>query len=79
MVEAKVAIEFTDELAEFPIWRASCPCLLSSLFRDTLSSRIVGRDRLTLKLDGARNTRIWTGSGREVHNTLRPVWLLVFP
>ena len=38
-----LAIEFTNELAESPIWRASCRCLLPSLLRDTLSSRIVGK------------------------------------
>ena len=52
------AIEFADELAESPTWHASCRCLPPSLLRDTLSSRIVGRDRLALELDGARNTRI---------------------
>ena len=51
-------IEFADELAESPTWRASCRCLPPSLLRDILSSRIEGRDRLALKLDGARNTRI---------------------
>ena len=51
-------IEFADELAESPTWRASCRCLPPSLLRDTLSSGIVGRDRLALELDGARNTRI---------------------
>ena len=40
------AIEFADELAESPTWRASYRCLLLSLLRDTLSSRIIGRDRL---------------------------------
>ena len=52
------AIEFADELVESPTWRASYRCLPSSLLRDTLSSRIVGRDRLALELDGARNTKI---------------------
>ena len=52
------AIEFADELAESPTWRASCRCLSPSLLRDTLSSRIVGRDRLALELHGARKTRI---------------------
>ena len=56
-----------------------CRCLPPSLLRDTLSSRIVGRDRLALELDGARNTRIKTDSGHEMRNTLRPVWLLVLP
>ena len=41
-----VAIEFVDELAESPTWSASCRCLPPSLLRDTLSSRIVGKDRL---------------------------------
>ena len=52
------AIEFADELAESLTWHASCRCLLPSLLRDTLSSRIVDRDRLAMKLNGARNTRI---------------------
>ena len=52
------AIEFADELAESPTWHASYRCLPPSLLRDTLSSRIVGWDRLALRLDGARNTRI---------------------
>ena len=40
------AIEFTDEIIESPTWRASYRCLPPSLLRDTLSNRIVGRDRL---------------------------------
>ena len=40
------AIEFDDELTDSPTWRVSCRCLLPSLLRDTLSSRIVGRDQL---------------------------------
>ena len=52
------AIEFANELVESPTWRASCQCLPPSLLRDTLSSRIVGKDRLALELYGARNTRI---------------------
>ena len=40
------AIDFTDELGESPTWCTSCRCLPPSLLRDTLSSRIVGRDRL---------------------------------
>ena len=35
-----LAIEFADELAESPTWRASCRCLPPSLLRDTLSSRV---------------------------------------
>ena len=59
LVSLDPAIEFADELTESPTWRASCRCLPPSLLRDTLSSsRIVGRDRLALELDGARNTRI---------------------
>jgi hypothetical protein len=27
VLKAKVAIEFADELAESPTWRASCRCL----------------------------------------------------
>ena len=34
------AIEFADELAESPTWRASCRCLPPSLLSDTLSSRV---------------------------------------
>ena len=34
------AIEFADELAESPTWRANCWCLPPSLLRDTLSSRV---------------------------------------
>ena len=34
------AIEFADELAEPPTWRASCQCLPPSLLRDTLSSKV---------------------------------------
>ena len=40
------ADELADELAEPPTWRASCQCLPPSLLRDSLSSRIVGWDRL---------------------------------
>ena len=34
------AIEFVDELAESPTWRASCRCLSPSLLRDTLSGKV---------------------------------------
>ena len=34
------AIEFADELAESPTWRASCRCLPPSLLMDTLSSKV---------------------------------------
>ena len=34
------AIEFVGELAESPTYRASCRCLLPSLLKDTLSSRV---------------------------------------
>ena len=34
------AIEFADELAESPTWRASCRSLPTSLLRDTLSSKV---------------------------------------
>ena len=34
------AIEFADELAESPTWRASCRYLPPSLLRDTLSSKV---------------------------------------
>ena len=37
------AIEFADELAESPTWRASSRCLPPSLLKDTLYSRIVGK------------------------------------
>jgi len=46
LVSFDPAIEFADELTECPTWCASCRCLLPSLLRDTLSSRIVGRDQL---------------------------------
>ena len=46
LLKAKVAIELADELTESPTWRASCRCLPPSLLRNTLNSRIVGRDRL---------------------------------
>ena len=35
-----LAIEFADELAESPTWRASCRCLPPSPLRDTLSSEV---------------------------------------
>ena len=34
------AIEFADELAESPTWRASYRCLPPSLLMDTLSSKV---------------------------------------
>ena len=34
------SIEFADELAESPTWRAICRCLPPSLLRDTLSSKV---------------------------------------
>ena len=34
------AIEFVGELAESPTYRASCRCLLPSLLKDTLSSKV---------------------------------------
>ena len=34
------ALEFAEELAETPTWRASYRCLLPSLLRDTLSSKV---------------------------------------
>ena len=40
VLKAKVAIELADELAESPTWHASCRCLLPSLLRDTLGSRV---------------------------------------
>ena len=40
LVKLKDAIEFDDELAESPTWRASYQCLLPSLLRDTLSSKV---------------------------------------
>ena len=43
-----------------------------------LAVRFVGRST-ALELNGARNTKIYTGSGRELHNTLRSVWLFVLP
>ena len=79
VLKAKVAIELADELVGSPTWRASCPCLPPSLFRDTLSSKVCRLGSTALELDGARNTKIWTGSGRELRNTIRPVWLFVLP
>jgi hypothetical protein len=32
------------------------------------------RGRRDQKLEGAKNTRLYTGSGRTERNTLRPVW-----
>ena len=46
LVSLDPAIAFADELAESPTWRVSYRCLPPSLLRDTLSSRVVGRDRL---------------------------------
>jgi len=46
VLKAKVAIKLADELDESPTWHASYQCLPPSLIRDTLSSRVVGRDRL---------------------------------
>ena len=40
LVSLDLAIEFADELAESPTWRASSRCLPPSLLRDTLSSKI---------------------------------------
>ena len=40
LVSLDPAIEFADELAESPSWRTSCQCLLPSLLRDTLSSKV---------------------------------------
>ena len=56
-LKAKVAIELADELAESPTWRASCRCLPPSLLRDTLSSRVVSRDRLLWNLMGQGTQR----------------------
>ena len=46
----------------------------ASLLMDTLSSKICRWGSTALELDGIRNTKIYTGSGRELCNTLRPVW-----
>ena len=40
LVSFDPAIEFADELTESPTWCASCRCLLPSLLRDTLSSKV---------------------------------------
>ena len=40
VLKANMAIELANELAESPIWRASCRCLSPSLLRDTLSSKV---------------------------------------
>jgi hypothetical protein len=79
VLKAKVAIELADELAKSPTWRTSCRCLPPSLLRDTLGSRVCRWGSTALELDGARNTKIYTGSGRELRNTLRPVWWFVLP
>ena len=52
------AIEFAEELAEPPTWRASCRCLPPSLLRDTLSSKVCRLGSTSLELDGAMNTKI---------------------
>ena len=56
-----------------------CWCLLPSLLRDTLSSKVSRQGSTALELDAARNTKIQTGLGCELRNTLRPVWLFVLP
>ena len=43
------AIEFVDELAESPTWRASCRCLPPSLLRDALSSKVCRQRSTALK------------------------------
>ena len=58
VLKAKVAIELADELVESPTWRTSCQCLLPSLLRDTLSSKVCRWGSTALELDGARNTKI---------------------
>ena len=52
------AIEFANELAESPNWRASCRCLPPSLHRNTLSSKVCRLESAALELDGVRNTKI---------------------
>ena len=60
------------------IWQSTdCRCLPPSLLRDTLSSKVCRQGSMALELDGARNTKIQTGSGRELRNTQRPVWFVL--
>ena len=77
MLKANLAIELADELVESPTWRASCRCLPPSLLRDTLSSRIVCRDRLlwNLMVQGTQRFR----QVRAASWVLRLVWWFVLP
>ena len=79
VLKVKVAIEFTNELTDTPTWRTNCWCLPPSLLRDTLSSKVCRQGSTALELDGTRNTKIQTGSGRELRNTLHPVWWFILP
>ena len=79
LVTLDPAIEFTDELAESPTWRASCRCLPPSLLRDTLSSRIVGKGSTS-------SGTLWCKEHKDLDrfrplecNTQRPVWWFVLP
>ena len=65
LVSLDPAIEFDDELTESPTWRARCWCLPPSLLKDTLSSRIVGRDRLlwiSMVQGTQRFRQVWAAS-----------------
>ena len=71
------AIEFADELAESPTWRASCRCLPLSLLRDILSSRVVGRDRLLWNAMVQGTQRFRQVRAASLRNTLRHVWFVL--
>ena len=71
------AIKFIGELAESPTWRASCWCLPPSLLRDTLSSRIVGRDQLLWNLMVQGTQRFRQVRAASLRNTLRHVWFVL--
>ena len=43
VMKVKVAIEFADELAESPTWRANCWCLAAKPTQGYPYSRIVGK------------------------------------
>ena len=54
IMDSRMTCETCEETGHM----CNCRCLQPSLLRDTLSSRIVGRDQLTLELDGVRNARV---------------------
>jgi hypothetical protein len=56
---------------------ASCRCLNLSTSIGGTRSKVEGGDRHDLEPEGMREDtrhKIYTGLGREVRNTLRPVW-----